>query len=154
MPPKKRERGHVRKRGNSYQVMVYAGPDPVTGKDLYLYGSTTDEDKVDAIKARLQAKVDRQRNAATKATLEYALHEWLEVHEADEPRWTDIASSSTGPSPRPSEMCHLEAGDPRIGEVLRPAKAMSYPMQRQAAHRPQGGRRARLPNSRVWCTSR
>ena len=33
----------VRKRGNSYQVIVYAGLDPVTGRKLHLRGSGTNE---------------------------------------------------------------------------------------------------------------
>jgi integrase len=79
-----RERGYVRTRGGSHQVLVYAGVDPVTGKDSYLSESTRDEKKIPEIRSRLLAKVDRQRNAATKATLAYALDAWLEVHEADE----------------------------------------------------------------------
>lgn len=79
-----RERGYVRTRGGSHQVLVYAGVDPVTGKDSYLSESTRDEKKIPEIRSRLLAKVDRQRNAATKATLTYALDAWLEVHEADE----------------------------------------------------------------------
>jgi integrase len=84
MPPKKRQRGHVRKRGNSFQVMVYAGVDPVTGKDSYLTESTKDEKQVDEIKTRLQAQVDRQRNAATKATLGYVIETWLDQHDGDD----------------------------------------------------------------------
>jgi hypothetical protein len=79
-----RERGYVRTRGKSHQVLVYAGVDPVTGKDSYLTESTTDEKKIPEIRTRLLAQVDRQRNAATKATLAYTLDEWLQVHEADE----------------------------------------------------------------------
>ncbi len=71
--PSKRglERAHVRRRGRSVQVLVYAGSDPVTGKDVYLSESTTDERKVDEIRIRLLAKVDKQRNASTKASLGY-----------------------------------------------------------------------------------
>lgn len=32
----------IRKRGNSHQVNVYAGLDPLTGWRLYLSGSSTD----------------------------------------------------------------------------------------------------------------
>ena len=78
-----RERGYVRKRGGSYAVAVYAGVDPVTGKDSYLTESTRDEKKVPEIRTRLLAKVDRQRNATTKATLAYMLDAWIEVHEAE-----------------------------------------------------------------------
>lgn len=78
-----RERGQVRTRGNSHQVRVYAGVDPVTGKDLYLAESTTDPKRIQEIRTRLLAEVDRQRSAATKATLAYVLDEWLQVHDAD-----------------------------------------------------------------------
>lgn len=96
-----RERGFVRKRGNSYQVLVYQGVDPVTGKDSYLTESTRDEKKVPEIRSRLLAKVDRQRNAATKATLSYALDVWLEVHEADDStpdRYRELADRTIGPA--------------------------------------------------------
>ncbi|TWD81640.1 site-specific recombinase XerD [Kribbella amoyensis] len=63
---------------------MYAGVDPVTGKDSYLSESTRDEKKIPEIRSRLLAKVDRQRNAATKATLAYTLDAWMEVHEAGE----------------------------------------------------------------------
>ncbi|WP_202866366.1 hypothetical protein [Kribbella turkmenica] len=96
-----RERGYVRKRGNSHQVLVYAGVDPVTRKDSYLSESTRDEKKIPEIRSRLLAKVDRQRNAATKATLAYALDAWLEVHEADEStldRYRELAARTIGPA--------------------------------------------------------
>jgi len=101
MPQKRPKRGYVRRRGNSFQVLIYSGVDPVTGKPVYLSESTTDEDKVDEIQTRLQAKVDRQRNAATKATLEYALSEWLEVHEADEStldRYRELVDRTIAPA--------------------------------------------------------
>ncbi|MEU4603765.1 hypothetical protein AB0F43_12355 [Kribbella sp. NPDC023972] len=103
MPPRKPERGHLRKRGNSHQVMVYAGVDPVTGKDSYLVESTTDEKLVDEIQTRLQAQVDRQRNAATKATLAYALEEWRKVHKTGEStldRYRDLAERTIAPARR------------------------------------------------------
>jgi hypothetical protein len=40
---RQRVRGQIRRRGNSLQVVVYAGLDPLTGKRVYLRGSTTDE---------------------------------------------------------------------------------------------------------------
>jgi len=74
----------VRTRGGSHQVLVYAGVDPVTGKDSYLSESTRDEKKIPEIRSRLLAKVDRQRSAATKATLEYTLNAWFDVHDVEE----------------------------------------------------------------------
>lgn len=45
-----------------FQVRVYAGVDPLTGKDRYLTESTTSEREVDKIKTRLLATVDQQRS--------------------------------------------------------------------------------------------
>jgi integrase len=74
----------VRQRGNSFQVLVYAGIDPVTGKANYLTESTRDEGQVDSIMRRLQSAVDEQRGARTKATLGAALDAWLKVHDVEE----------------------------------------------------------------------
>jgi len=48
-----RPRGYIRKRGRSYQVLVYAGIDPVTGKPHRLSASTTDEKEAERILGRL-----------------------------------------------------------------------------------------------------
>jgi integrase len=80
----RRQRGHVRKRGNSYQVLVYAGIDPRTGRPHYLTESTKDEKLVDRIMRRLLTEVDEQRNVQTKATLGAALDAWLAVHEVEQ----------------------------------------------------------------------
>lgn len=37
---KPRSRGSIRRRGNSLQVLVYAGVDPLTGQRMYLSEST------------------------------------------------------------------------------------------------------------------
>jgi integrase len=81
---KRRQRGSIRRRGNSLQVMVYAGLDPLTGRRMYLTDSTTDEAEAQRILTRLQAEVDAQRSARTRATLGAALDKWLTVHEAEE----------------------------------------------------------------------
>jgi integrase len=78
----RRQRGFVRRRGNSYEVVVYAGVDPLTGKASYLSKSTRDEREVDKIRTRLLGQVDDRRVAAKKATLGYTLDEWLDVHDA------------------------------------------------------------------------
>ena len=65
-------------------VIVYAGIDPVTGKRLYLRGSTTDEGEAERILTRLCARVDERRHARTRATFRAAMEKWLRVHEMDE----------------------------------------------------------------------
>jgi len=81
---KTRSRGSIRRRGNSLQVLVYAGVDPLTGQRMYLSESTTDEDEAQRILNRLQSEVDEQRNARTRATLGVAMDAWLRVHDVEE----------------------------------------------------------------------
>jgi integrase len=77
-------RGHIRKRGNSYQVLVRAGIDPLTGRELRLVESTTDKREAPKILTRLLAQVDERRNVRTKATLGYTLDAWLRMHDGEE----------------------------------------------------------------------
>ena len=81
---KSRARGSIRRRGNSLQVLVYAGVDPLSGQRMYLSESTTDENEARRILSRLQAEVDEQRNAKTRAPLGVAMDEWLKVHDVEE----------------------------------------------------------------------
>ena len=53
-----RERGHIRRRGNSFQVLLYAGVDPLTGRELRLAESTNDEAEARRILNRFRAQVD------------------------------------------------------------------------------------------------
>jgi integrase len=77
-------RGHIRRRGRSFQVLVFAGTDPLTGKPNYLTESTRDEAQAQKILTRLLAQVDEQRNPRTKATMGAALEAWLRTHEGEE----------------------------------------------------------------------
>ncbi|HWM60468.1 MAG TPA: site-specific integrase, partial [Pseudonocardia sp.] len=54
----RRQRGHTRRRGGSFQVLVYAGIDPLTGKDHYLTESTRDKAEARKILTRLLGAVD------------------------------------------------------------------------------------------------
>ncbi len=79
-----RPRGSIRKRGNSYQVRVRAGLDPVTGRELRLVESATDEATAKKILNRLLSTVDEEQYARTRATLGAALDAWMRVHEVEE----------------------------------------------------------------------
>ena len=59
----RRERGSIERRGDSYRVKVYAGIDPLTGRRLYLTGSSTDECEAGRIRNRLLADADAKRGA-------------------------------------------------------------------------------------------
>lgn len=81
---KRRQRGTIERRGGSFRVKVYAGVDPLTGKDLYIRESTTDEKEAERILTRLLARVDADRHAKTNATLSVAIDEWLKVLEVED----------------------------------------------------------------------
>jgi integrase len=79
----RRPRGTIRQRGNSLQVTVYAGVDPLTGRRMFLTESTTDRSEAERIRRRLVAQVDDQRASRTRATFGRALDAWLRTHEAE-----------------------------------------------------------------------
>lgn len=87
---KPRPQGSIRHRGGSFQVLVYAGVDPLSGQRMYLSESTTDAAEAERIKRRLLAEVDEQRNARTRATLGAAMDEWLTVHDVGENARTGV----------------------------------------------------------------
>lgn len=84
--PEKKPRAQesIRRRGNSFQVLVYSGLDPLTGRRLYLSESTTDEAEAKRILNKFRAQVDDQLNARTRALFRVAIEEWLKVHELEE----------------------------------------------------------------------
>lgn len=79
----RRGRGSIERRGKSLRMKVFAGWDPVTKKRLYLSESTTDEKEAEKILTRLQAQVDKQRNARTRATFGYAVDKWMQLHDVE-----------------------------------------------------------------------
>ena len=80
----KRERGHIRQRGNSYQVLVYGGVDQLTGKELRLTGSAPTLAEAERLRTRLLADADEQLHPKTKATFRVAMEKWLRIHEVDD----------------------------------------------------------------------
>ena len=79
-----RPRGHIRQRGNSFQVLVYAGLDPLTGKEIRLTGSTSTEPEAKALLKQFRAQVDDQRAPKTKASFRAAMDAWLRVLDVEE----------------------------------------------------------------------
>lgn len=73
----------IRQRGISYQVNVYAGIDPLTGRRFYLSDSSTNLAEARRIRNKFRAEVDEQRHARTNGTLNVAFTEWLRSHEAE-----------------------------------------------------------------------
>ena len=65
-------------------MLLYAGVDPLTGRELRMVESTTDRAEATRILNRMRAQVEAQQHARTRATLGAALDAWLRVHEAEE----------------------------------------------------------------------
>ncbi len=84
----RRRRRSVRPRGGSLQVRVYAGQDPLTGRDRYVTESVRGSDaaavkRAEKVMTRLQADVDRQRAPRTAIPLRRVLAERLRTPEIE-----------------------------------------------------------------------
>jgi integrase len=73
----------IRERGGSYQVRVFGGQDPVTGRQVILTGSAASRDEAIRLRDRYRGQVADNKSARTRATLAYLLREWLTGHSAD-----------------------------------------------------------------------
>ena len=81
-----RKRGNIEERGGALRVRLYAGTDPVTGKQVYYRDTIQGTNKAAWKKAEnklaeFQAKVAKQRSAQSSVTLAYALSEWMRTNE-------------------------------------------------------------------------
>jgi integrase len=102
-----RRRGSIRERGGSLQVRVYAGQDPVTGRDRCLSRTIKGTDRAARKRAekamtQLQADVDKQRVPETSVPLAHALDEWLRTVEIEETTRRTYVGYSTARSSRRS----------------------------------------------------
>lgn len=73
----------IRERGGSYQVRVFGGQDPVTGRQVILTGSAPTVEEASRLRDRFRGQVADHKSARTRATLAYLLSEWLSDHSAD-----------------------------------------------------------------------
>ncbi len=97
----------IRRRGGSFRVIVYAGKDLLTGRDLKLRESITDEREVERILRRLVAQVDAESHAETNASFRVTMESGLRTHEVEQTtragyeqyaRNTSTPRSATSPS--------------------------------------------------------
>ncbi len=151
---KRRPKGSIERRGNSFRVKVYAGVDPLTGKRTYLSDSTTDEGEAEKILARLRAQVDNQRNARTQGTLRTAIEEWLPNHDVEESTGSPTSCTSIASSTPHSAMSRSSRSRPRCSKTSTPNYVDAAPLQRQAVHRAPRGRRTRVPRSEAQAAAR
>jgi len=62
---------------------MYAGTDPLTGKEIRLVRSTKDPKEAERILDRMRVEVAERESTRTKATLSAALDSWLQTHEGE-----------------------------------------------------------------------
>src|SRR5215207_1834615 len=140
--PKRRSQGHIEERPNgSFRVIVYAGRDPLTGKDRRLRKTCATYAEAQVELVRLQGDVHAQRHPRSDITVGQALAQWLEVteHQATtRERYDDLIRLYLAPTlgstrasavdaellerfyarlQRCRELC---AGRPRAGHTCRP----------------------------------
>jgi hypothetical protein len=76
----RRPRGHIRELpSGSFQVIVYAGTDPLTKKSWYLRETLKTYGAAEVALTRLQSQVDQNRQPKTDITLGQAISRWLEI---------------------------------------------------------------------------
>ncbi|MBB5955872.1 integrase [Saccharothrix tamanrassetensis] len=85
----RRPKGSIRERGNSLQVRLYAGQDPVTGKPVYLVDTVRGTDvaayrKAENKLAEFRTQVNKQRSAESSVELSFALDEWLRTSDIED----------------------------------------------------------------------
>jgi hypothetical protein len=59
--------------------MVYAGIDPLTGKQRYLRETCATYDQAELALTRLQSQVDEDRHPKSEITVGQAVAQWLDV---------------------------------------------------------------------------
>jgi integrase len=80
----RRPRGQIRQRGDAFQVSVFAGYDPITGRRLYLRETAQTEPAAPRALTKLIGQVDEQKHPKTRATFRVAMDKWLRTHEVEE----------------------------------------------------------------------
>lgn len=81
-----RRTGSIRQRGNALQVRLFAGVDPVTGKDIYLTATIRGTDKAAHKEAtdklsEFRTQVRNQRSATSAVPFSQAVDEWMRTSE-------------------------------------------------------------------------
>jgi integrase len=129
----RRSRGHIEARSNgSFRAIVYAGVDPLTGKQRYLRKTAKTYPLAGIELTKLLTQVDEQRHPRSDATVARIVENWLEVSELAETtrqRYEGLVRLYIAPTF--GSMSAGEAGRRTTRALLRAAS----PLQ-QAVHRP------------------
>jgi integrase len=100
-PERRRPRGHIRELpSGSFQVIVYAGTDPLTKKPRYIRETLKTYGAAEVALTRLQGQVDQNRHPKTDITLGHAISRWLEIatlEDTTRDRYEDLVRLYIGP---------------------------------------------------------
>ena len=103
MPASKRHRprGHIRELpSGSFQVIVYAGTDPLTKRPRYIRETLKTYGAAEVALTRLQGQVDQNRHPKTDITLGQAISRWLDIARLEDTtrdRYEDLVRMYVGP---------------------------------------------------------
>ncbi|MGH8905930.1 MAG: tyrosine-type recombinase/integrase [Egibacteraceae bacterium] len=71
-------RGHIQQRDNgTFRVLVYAGRDPLTGRERRLTATAKTRRDAERLRTKLLGEIDRGRASGTKATVAEVIERWL-----------------------------------------------------------------------------
>jgi integrase len=80
MPRRRRTRGHIETLPSGrFRAIVYAGIDPLTGRDHRLKETCPTHDEAEKALTQLQSKVDQNQHSKSAITLNEAIVQWLDV---------------------------------------------------------------------------
>jgi integrase len=73
----------IRQRGNRFQVRIFGGTDPATGRQLIMTGSAKSQAEAIALRDGFRKQIDAQTAVRTNVTLAVLLAEWLGSHQVE-----------------------------------------------------------------------
>jgi hypothetical protein len=152
MAPRKRPTADltgIRQRGARFQVRVFGGIDPATGKQLILTGSAASEAEAIALRDDFRKQTENHTAVRTNVTLRVLLAEWLAGHQV-EPSTRASYALLIDKFILPALGDKTDLADTRparpapVREALRGAAQLPSPLQRQGLHRAPNAAPARV----------
>ncbi len=139
---KRRTRGFVEQRASGqWRAVVYAGVDPLTGRERRLKESAPTKKAAQAALSRMQTQVDERRHPRSAITMGEIFEQWMEVsrHEASTAeRYSDLIRVYLGPvlGSMPAGNIDAELLERFYGRLLRCRKLCSGAKRKDHACEP------------------
>ena len=142
MAPRKRKAADltgIRRRGARFQVRIFGGIDPATGKQLILTGSAATEDDAIALRDGFRKQIADHTAVRTSVTLRVLLAEWLAGHQVEPSTRASYAlliDKFILPALGDQTLAGAgQAGPAPLRAALHRAADLPAPVRRQAVHR-------------------